>query len=86
MGIKNPFKGKESGHRCEVGEDGITHCQIFEVDKEGKQSTGTDFSFTVNQETGCQAMMQGSHDILEKDESKVQDIIAQRTKACRKGL
>ena len=86
MGLKDVFKNKASGHRCEVDSEGVTHCQIFEADKEGKMSTGTDFSFAVNKETGCEAMMVGGHDILEKDQSKVDTIIALRTKACRKGL
>ena len=86
MGIKDVFKGKESGHRCEIDDQGVTHCQIYDKDKEGKMSTGTDFSFAVNKETGCEPVMVGSHDINDEDAGKVQNIIAQRTKACRKGL
>ena len=70
MGIRDVFKGKESGHRCEQDESGVTHCQIYEKDKEGKMSTGTDFSFTVNKETGCEPVMVGSHDVNDADQSK----------------
>ncbi len=80
------FGRKEAGERCET-EDGITHsCQIFEVDREGKMATGTDFTFSVTPENNCEPIMIGNHDILERDVSRVKRIIEQRARACRKGL
>ena len=67
-----------------MDEAGVTHCQIFESDKEGKMATGTDFSFQLGE--NCEAVMIGNHDILDKDEERVNSIINRRKKACRKGL
>jgi len=86
MGIKDMLRKGKSGYRCET-EDGVnTHCQIFEADKEGKTTTGTEFSFQVSRENNCEPIMTGSHDILDSDSGRVEGIIASRVKSCKKGL
>lgn len=79
------FNNKQSGHRCEVDDSGVTHCQIYEKDKTGKMATGTDISFTIDPQT-CDATMVGNHDINDADQGKVDRIIGARQKSCRKGL
>jgi len=82
MGI---FNKKQGGERCEVGEDGVIHCQTYEYDKEGKMATGTDFSFSVDPQT-CVPTIIGNHDINDGDKERVGKKINQAVKSCRKGL
>ncbi len=78
------FKKKDSGYRCEVDANGVRRCKIFDQDKDGKVSTGTDVSFTLSE--SCEPIMQGAYDIRDKDEGKVKKIIEQHVNACKKGL
>ena len=87
MGILNR---KEAGYRCEtLDENGeIHHCTLFDIDrgKNEKDTTGTDFTFSTSKQNNCDPIMMGNHDILEKDEKKVKDIIDARVKGCRRGI
>ena len=85
MGI---FSKSQGGFRCEsMDETGeTTHCQIFETNNEGKLATGTDFAVNVSRANNCIPTFVGNRDILEKDEKKVNQLIEQKVRACKKGL
>ena len=80
-------KKKNVGERCQVEEGGVRTCKVFEANKhDGKESTGTEFSFTVSKENGCDPIMVGDYDIMEKDRGRVNATLKQYSDACKKGL
>ena len=82
------FSKSQSGVRCEAMDESgeTTHCQIFDSRDGMKLSDGTDFAVNVSRANNCIPSFVGNTDILEKDEKKVNSIVEQKVRACKRGL
>lgn len=85
MSVRDIFKGKQGGIRCESTPDGLgVQCEVYEKRGEEKVSTGTNFEIVADLENNCETSFQGSFDLSDGDEHRVKRISDQVKKACLK--
>jgi len=84
MGIKEFFGGgSDKGLDCETDEQGNKVCRIMIRHKNNKFSTGSEFSF--NLDNNCRSHINGKYSVFTDDEDLVKKALRQAESDCRGG-